>query len=135
MEYLKGIRVFDLTAAVSGASATMVLADLGAEVIKVEPPKGEHYRYAAEGAFLLTHNRNKRDLALDLRATEGQEIALRLASQADVLIENYIPGTADKFGLGYATVSNLNPRIIYCSISGFGHIRHELPLGLLFTLR
>ncbi len=120
MYLLKGIRVVDLTAAVAGTSATMVLADLGADVIKIEPPKGEHYRYAIDGAFLLAFNRNKRDLALDLKAPEGQEIALRLASQADVLMENFTPGTAEKLGLGYEKVSQLNPSIIYCSVSGFG---------------
>jgi len=120
MDSLKGIRVVDLTAAVSGTSGTMVLADLGADVIKIEPPKGEHYRYAIDGAFLLAFNRNKRDLALDLRTAEGQEIALRLAGKADVLMENFVPGTADKLGLGYERVSNLNSRIIYCSVSGFG---------------
>jgi len=120
MDLLKGIRVVDLTAAVSGTSGTMVLADLGADVIKIEPPKGEHYRYAIDGAFLLAFNRNKRDLALDLKAPEGQDIALRLAGKADVLMENFVPGTADKLGLGYERVSSLNPRIIYCSVSGFG---------------
>jgi len=120
MDLLKGIRVVDLTAAVSGTSGTMVLADLGADVIKIEPPKGEHYRHAIDGAFLLAFNRNKRDLALDLKAPEGQEIALRLACKADVLMENFVPGTADKFGLGYERVSSLNHRIIYCSVSGFG---------------
>jgi len=109
MDSLKGIRVVDLTAAVSGTSGTMVLADLGADVIKIEPPKGEHYRYAIDGAFLLAFNRNKRDLALDLRTAEGQEIALRLAGKADVLMENFVPGTADKLGLGYERVSNRNP--------------------------
>jgi crotonobetainyl-CoA:carnitine CoA-transferase CaiB-like acyl-CoA transferase len=120
MEYLKDIKVLDLTAAVAGTSATMVLADLGADVIKVEPPKGEHYRYSADGALLLTHNRNKRDLALDLKTAEGQEIAYKLASRADVLVENFIPGTAEKFGLGFEKVSTLKPDIIYCSVSGFG---------------
>jgi len=120
MDSLKGIKVVDLTAAVSGTSGTMVLADLGADVIKIEPPRGEPYRHAIDGAFLLAFNRNKRDLALDLRVAEGQEIALRLASQADVLMENFVPGTIDKLGLSYERVSQLNPRIIYCSVSGFG---------------
>ena len=120
MDFLKDIKVVDLTAAVSGTSGTMVLADLGADVIKIEPPKGEHYRYAIDGAFLLAFNRNKRDLALDLKAPEGQKIALRLAGKADVLMENFVPGTADKLGLGYEKVSSLNPRLIYCSVSGFG---------------
>jgi len=120
MDLLKGIKVVDLTAAVAGTSGTMALADLGADVIKIEPPRGEHYRHALDGAFLLALNRNKRDIALDLRAAEGQEIALRLASQADVLMENFVPGTINRLGLGYDKVSHLNPDIIYCSISGFG---------------
>jgi len=120
MDFLKGISVLDLTAAVAGTSGTMVLADLGADVVKIEPPRGEHYRYTIDGAFLLSLNRNKRDLALDLRTAEGQAIALRLASQADVLMENFVPGTIDKLGLGYERVSQINPGIIYCSVSGFG---------------
>ena len=120
MDSLKGIKVVDLTAAVAGTAGTMVLADLGADVIKIEPPRGEPYRHAIDGAFLLAFNRNKRDLALDLRTAEGQEIALRLAGKADVLMENFTPGTMEKLGLSYKKVSQLNPSIIYCSISGFG---------------
>jgi len=120
MDLLKGIKVVDLTAAVAGTSGTMALADLGADVVKIEPPRGEHYRQALEGAFLLAFNRNKRDIALDLRAAAGQEIALRLASKADVLMENFTPGTMEKLGLSYEKVLQLNPGIIYCSVSGFG---------------
>ncbi len=99
MDLLKGIKVVDLTAAIAGTLDTMILADLGADVIKIEPPKGEHYRHAMDGAILLAMNRNKRDIALDLRTKEGQEIALKLASQADILTENFVPGTIDKLGL------------------------------------
>jgi crotonobetainyl-CoA:carnitine CoA-transferase CaiB-like acyl-CoA transferase len=120
MDLLKGIKVVDLTAAIAGTLDTMILADLGADVIKIEPPKGEHYRHAMDGAILLAMNRNKRDIALDLRTEEGQEIALKLASQADILTENFVPGTIDKLGLSYEKVSKLNPSIIYCSVSGFG---------------
>lgn len=120
MDLLKGVKVVDLTAAIAGTLGTMVLADLGADVIKIEPPKGEHYRGAMDGAILLSVNRNKRDIALDLKTKEGQEIALKLASKADVLTENFVPGTIDKLGLSYKKVSQLNPSIIYCSVSGFG---------------
>ncbi len=120
MDLLKGIKVVDLTAAIAGTLDTMILADLGADVIKIEPPNGEHYRHAMDGAILLAMNRNKRDIALDLRTEEGQEIALKLASQADIFTENFVPGTIDKLGLSYEKVSKLNPSIIYCSVSGFG---------------
>lgn len=120
MDLLKGIKVVDLTAAIAGTLDTMILADLGADVIKIEPPNGEHYRHAMDGAILLAMNRNKRDIALDLRTEEGQEIALKLASQADILTENFVPGTIDKLGLSYEKVRKLNPSIIYCSVSGFG---------------
>ena len=120
MDLLKGIKVVDLTAAIAGTLDTMILADLGADVIKIEPPNGEHYRHAMDGAILLAMNRNKRDIALDLRTEEGQKIALKLASQADILTENFVPGTIDKLGLSYEKVRKLNPSIIYCSVSGFG---------------
>ena len=96
------------------------VADMGADVIKVEPPRGEHYRTAMEGAILIANNRNKRDIVLDLKSKEGQEIALNLTSKADVLTENFVPGTIDKLGLGYGRVKEVNPSIIYCSVSGFG---------------
>jgi len=120
MDLLKGIKVIDFTAAIAGTLNTMILADLGADVIKVEPIRGEHYRHALQGAILLSMNRNKRDLALDLKTEKGQEIALKLASQADVFTENFVPGTIDRLGLSYEKVRKLNPSIIYCSVSGYG---------------
>jgi len=120
MNLLQGVRVVDLASVIAGAFGTMILGDMGADVIKIEPPRGEHYRYAIDGAILLATNRNKRGIALDLRTKEGQEIALKLASKADVFMENFVPGTADRLGLGYDKVSQVNPRIIYCSVSGFG---------------
>ena len=120
MRFLEGVKVVDLTSAIAGALGTMVLGDMGADVIKIEPPRGEHYRHAYDGAILLATNRNKRGIALDLRTKEGQEIALKLASKADVFTENFVPGTAGKLGLGYDKVSQVNPRVIYCSVSGFG---------------
>jgi crotonobetainyl-CoA:carnitine CoA-transferase CaiB-like acyl-CoA transferase len=120
MDLLKGIKVIDFTAAIAGTLNTMILADLGADVIKIEPIRGEHYRHALKGAILLSMNRNKRDLSLDLKTEKGQEIALKLASQADVLTENFVPGTIDRLGLGYEKVRSVNPSIIYCSVSGYG---------------
>jgi crotonobetainyl-CoA:carnitine CoA-transferase CaiB-like acyl-CoA transferase len=120
MDFLKGIKVIDFTAAIAGTLNTMILADLGADVIKVEPIRGEHYRHALQGAILLSMNRNKRDLSLDLKTEKGREIALELASQADVFTENFVPGTIDRLGLNYETVRKLNPGIIYCSVSGYG---------------
>jgi len=120
MNLLQGVRVVDLTSVIAGPFGTMILGDMGADVIKIEPPRGEHYRYVVDGAILLAMNRNKRGIALDLETAEGQEIALKLASQADVFAENFVPGTVDRFGLGYDRLSQLNPRLIYCSLSGFG---------------
>lgn len=120
MDLLKGIKVIDFTAAIAGTLNTMILADLGADVIKVEPIRGEHYRHAMKGAILLAMNRNKRDLAVDLKTEKGQEIALKLASQADVFTENFVPGTIDRLGLSYERVRKLNPGIVYCSVSGYG---------------
>jgi len=120
MNFLQGIKVVDLTTAMAGPFATTLLGDLGADVIKIEPPGGEHFRYAMDGAWLLAGNRNKRGIALDLATAEGQEIALKLVKTADVFVENFVPGTVSKLGLGYDRVAQVNPRIIYCSISGFG---------------
>ena len=120
MNFLQGIKVVDLTAVMAGPFATMLLGDLGADVIKIEPPRGEHFRYAMDAAWLLATNRNKRGIALDLRTKEGQEIVLKLVKTADVFVENFVPGTVNKLGLGYDRVVQVNPRIIYCSVSGFG---------------
>lgn len=120
MNLLQGVKVVDLTSVIAGSFGSMLLGDMGADVVKIEPPQGEHYRYAIDGAILLAMNRNKRGIALDLRTKEGQEVALKLASRADVFVENLIPGTVDRLGLGYEQVNRLNPRIIYCSVSGFG---------------
>jgi len=120
MNLLQGVKVVDLTSVIAGSFGSMILGDMGADVVKIEPPQGEHYRYAIDGAILLAMNRNKRGMALDLRTKEGQEVALKLASRADVFVENLIPGTVDRLGLGYEQVNRLNPRIIYCSVSGFG---------------
>jgi len=124
---LAGRKVLDLSRVLAGPWATMVLADLGAEVTKVENPSGgddtRHWGppYAGtESAYYLCANRNKRSIALDISTAEGQEIVRALAAEADVLVENYKLGGLDKFGLDYASIAAINPRIVYCSISGYG---------------
>ncbi|MET0308517.1 MAG: CaiB/BaiF CoA-transferase family protein [Sphingomonas sp.] len=124
---LAGRRVLDLSRVLAGPWCTMVLADLGAEVIKVEHPRGgDDTRHwgppytGGESAYYLCANRNKRSIALDLSRPEGQAIVRALAAEADVLVENYKLGGLDKFGLDYASIAAINPRIVYCSISGYG---------------
>jgi formyl-CoA transferase len=122
---LDGLRVIDQTQAMAGPFCSMLLADMGADVIKVEPREGEITRQereiapGASGSFLAV-NRNKRGMAIDLKKEEGAEILRRLAATADVLIENYRPGVARRLGVDFETLEKLNPRLIYCSISGFG---------------
>jgi crotonobetainyl-CoA:carnitine CoA-transferase CaiB-like acyl-CoA transferase len=94
---------------------------MGADVIKVEPLTGEYSRYVQNGSVFLNLNRNKRGIALDLRTDNGREIVLKLAAKSDILVENFTPGTMDKLGLSYEAVGTVNPKIIYCSVSGFGH--------------
>jgi crotonobetainyl-CoA:carnitine CoA-transferase CaiB-like acyl-CoA transferase len=120
MELLSNVKVVDLTAAIAGTLGTLALADLGADVIKIEPLKGEHYRTALNGAIVLAMNRNKRGVALDLKTKEGQDIVLNLVKKADVFVENFVPGTIEKLGLSYERVKEAKPDIIYCSVSGFG---------------
>jgi crotonobetainyl-CoA:carnitine CoA-transferase CaiB-like acyl-CoA transferase len=118
---LAGIRVLEFCHAIMGPSAGLILADLGADVIKVEPVGGDTTRrlpgFAA--GFFGTFNRNKRSLALDLKAEEGHALLHRLVATADVAIENYAPGTMDRLGCGYADFAKTNPRIVYCALKGF----------------
>jgi len=117
---LDGLRVIDLTHAGAGPYATMLLADLGADIIKVEPKKGDIFRNIYAGA--LTMNlRNKRSIAVDLKTEEGKEILKRLVKNADVLVESFTPGTLERMGFGFDDVCRINPQIVYCSLSGFGH--------------
>ena len=117
---MTGVTVLDLSHALSGPFSTMLMAELGATVIKVEPPGGDHFRPANGGATFAVVNRNKRSICLDLKKPESQEIMRRLIAKADVMLEAFTPGAADRLGYGYEAVAALKPDIIYCSISGFG---------------
>lgn len=124
---LTGRRVLDLSRVLAGPWCGQILADLGAEVTKVENPKGGDDTRAwgppfagGESAYYLSANRGKRSIAVDLASADGQEIVLELARHADILIENYKLGGLDRFGLDYASVAAVNPRLVYCSISGYG---------------
>jgi succinate--hydroxymethylglutarate CoA-transferase len=124
---LAGIRVVDLTRALAGPFCTMLLGDQGADVIKIEVPgRGDDTRQTSnpkvgsENTAFLSVNRNKRSIELDLRNPAGVEVARELVEQADVFIENMRPGKADELGLGWETLAALNPRLVYCSISGWG---------------
>ncbi len=122
MGALSGLKVLDCTHVTAGAYCSMVLADLGADVVKIEPPVGEttrRHRGAAFRAFDFV-NRNKRAIALDRTTEAGAATLSKLAETADVFVENYRPGSLDRMGLGFAHLAKMNPRLIYCSISGFG---------------
>lgn len=132
---LKGIRVLDLTRVLAGPYCAMLLGDMGAEVIKVEEPgKGDDTRgwppfSGGESTYFMSVNRNKKSITLNLKAPEGREILKKLAKKSDVLLENFRTGTMEKLGLGYATLSKLNPRLVYCAISGFGESGPESHRG------
>ncbi|XP_073344213.1 succinate--hydroxymethylglutarate CoA-transferase [Pagrus major] len=124
---LEGVRVLDLTRVLAGPFATMILGDLGAEVIKVERPgAGDDTRawgppfVGTESAYYLSVNRNKKSISVDLKHPRGANIIQELAAVCDVLIENYLPGKLEQMGLGYKQLSGVNPQLIYCSISGYG---------------
>ena len=121
---LSGIKIIEAASYVTGPFASQLLADLGAEVIKIEEPgRGDPFRGWGERNYAATFcslNRNKKSITLDLRTSEGRDVALKLAAHADALIENFRPGVMKKRGLGYEQVKAVNPEIVYCSISGFG---------------
>jgi crotonobetainyl-CoA:carnitine CoA-transferase CaiB-like acyl-CoA transferase len=127
---LQGIRVADLSRVLAGPYCTMVLADLGADVVKIERPEGGDETRSwgppfagGEAAYYLSVNRSKRSCALDLAQPEGRALALELCAGADVVIENFKVGGADRLGVGYDQVRDRNPRVVYCSITGFGSER------------
>src|SRR3954447_22645759 len=119
---LAGLRVLEFTQTIMGPCAGLVLADLGADVIKIEPaPRGDNTRRLPGFAsgFFGYFNRNKRSLAVDLKAGEGRDLVLGLVRDADVVIENFAPGTMERLGCGYGELSALNPRLVYCALKGF----------------
>jgi crotonobetainyl-CoA:carnitine CoA-transferase CaiB-like acyl-CoA transferase len=126
MQPLQGIRVLDLSRVLAGPYCTMVLGDLGAEVIKVEPPEGDETRgwgppfAGGESTYYLCVNRNKRGIVVNLKTDEGKTILRDLAMTSDVLVENFRPGTLKKYGLDFDSLHEINPSLVYCSISGFG---------------
>ena len=122
---LDGVRVLDFTAMMSGPYATRLMAYLGAEVIKIEPPEGDHIRSRppqreGHSTYFAQLNCGKKSLALDLKKSAAVALVKQLVVTADVVVENYRPGVMQRLGLDYATLSALNPRLVYCSISGFG---------------
>nr|CAG4647890.1 EOG090X05UC [Moina brachiata]SVE93000.1 EOG090X05UC [Moina brachiata] len=124
---LAGIRILDLTRVLAGPYCTQILGDLGADVLKIERLKtGDDTRswgppfISNISCYFLSINRNKRSVCVNLKSSEGAEIIKKLAMQSDVLVENYLPGKMSSYGLGYEDISKLNPKLIYCSISGYG---------------
>ena len=126
MQPLNGIRVLDLSRVLAGPYCTMVLGDLGADVIKVESPEGDETRgwgppfIEGESAYYLCVNRNKRSIVADFKTEEGRKVLHELAKRSDVLVENFRPGTLKRFELDFESVAALHPGLIYCSITGFG---------------
>src|SRR5436853_7761086 len=123
---LQGIRILDLSRMLPGPYCSMMLADLGAEVIKVEEPKiGDPTRHSpplidGQSAAFVQVNRNKKSIALDLKQPEGRDIFLKLASTADCVLEQFRPGVVDRLGIGYDVVKQINPRVVYCALTGCG---------------
>ena len=123
---LEGIRVLDFSKILAGPLCTQYLGDMGADVVKIEPCKGGDDTRMwppfedGTGTIFLAVNRNKRSLAIDLKSVEGMAVCKRLAKQADVVVESFGPGVADRLGIGYDALKALNPRLVYCSISGYG---------------
>ncbi|RIV16573.1 CoA transferase [Alicyclobacillaceae bacterium I2511] len=122
---LQGIRVLDFTSLLPGPYAGLRLSDLGAQVVKVEPPGGDPARYmgdalAGGGVVFLANNRNKGSVVLDMKTPTGREQALALARDADVVLEGFRPQVADRLGIGYVDIKKVNPGVIYCSLTGYG---------------
>jgi crotonobetainyl-CoA:carnitine CoA-transferase CaiB-like acyl-CoA transferase len=129
---LAGLKVIDLTRVLGGPYCTMILSDHGADVIKIEPPQGDEVRdwgppfHDDDASYYIGINRNKRAIALDIGKPDGRAVLMRLLEGADLLIENFKPGSMEKWGIGYGTLSARFPRLIHCRISGFGE---DGPLG------
>jgi len=123
---LEGLKILDMTRFLSGPFCTMLLGDMGAQVIKVEPPEvGDDTRAWApfiggQGTYFLSTNRNKKSICVDTRQKQGMDVLKRMIHRCDVFVENFKPGLMDRLGMDFPTMAALNPRLIYCSISGFG---------------
>ncbi len=121
---LAGVRIVELTTMITGPLAGMLLADLGASVIKIENPEGgdpfRYFRGGLYGGHFIAYNRNKRSLTLDLRSADGKDVLRSLLKEADVLIDNFRPGVLDRLGFGPDALAGINPRLIHCSLTGFG---------------
>ena len=126
---LKGIKIIDFTNYIPGPFATLRLAELGAEVMKVEAPEGDPARHNENGLVFKAHNRGKKSISMNLKHEEGKKVALGLLKKADAVIESFRPGVMEKLGLGYKAVSSINPSIIYCSITGYGNRGKMSELG------
>jgi crotonobetainyl-CoA:carnitine CoA-transferase CaiB-like acyl-CoA transferase len=126
--FLKGVTVLDLSRIIVGPDATMLLSDFGARVIKVEHPSGDETRrwgppYKGDfSCYFLSINRNKESLTLNLKKPESSEIINKLVEKSDVVVENFIPGTTERLKVDYESLKKINPKLIYCSISGYGDI-------------
>lgn len=124
---LSGIRILDLSQLLAGPYGTMIMADLGAEVIKIEKPGGgdlgrgmpPHF-FHGESVYFISINRNKKSMTLDLKAKEGLDIFYRMVGESDVVYDNFRPGVLEKLRIDYETLQRVNPRIISCSVSGYG---------------
>jgi len=132
---LEGIKVVELSHMVLGPSCGLILADLGADVVKVEPaPEGDKTRQlpGSGSGYFGAFNRNKRSVAVDLKSTEGHKFAMKLVSGSDVLIENFGAGVLDRLGLGYDAMQKINPRLVYCALKGFlsGPYEHRAAAAL-----
>ena len=125
---LSGIKIADFTQLYQGPLATQVLSDMGAEIIKIEPPKGDFFRNWAigdkyingESISFMSVNRNKRSIVLDLKQENGIKVAKEIIKNSDVVIENFRPGVMQRLGLGFEKLQEINPRVIYCASSGYG---------------
>ena len=123
---LKNIKVLDFTRVLAGPYATMILGDMGAEIIKVEPLDGDECRSwpptldQGESGYFCSVNRNKKAITLNLKDPQAQKIVAELARNVDVVVENFTPGVVKKLNIDYETLSKVNPRLVYCSVSGFG---------------
>ena len=132
MQALEGIKVLDLSRTLAGPFCTMMLGDMGADIIKVEQPgSGDETRrftpptWEGESCYYLSSNRNKRSITIDIKSAEGKEIIYKIIKEADVFVENFRTGAMEKLGYGYEQLKAINPRLIYCSISGFGRTGPE----------